>query len=458
MTTSSGLKWSSRFTFIMAAVGCAVGLGNIWRFPYSAGVNGGGAFVLVYLAAVILLALPLLMAELLVGRRGGASPPEAIAKVATESGRSGNWRWMGILLGGIGAIMVLSFYSVVGGWTLAYSFKMIAGQLQGISAENAQLVFNELTSSPGTLLAWFTLFIGLTIFISARGLHAGIERAVSLMMPALFLMLVAMVIYAAVVGDFGAALQFMFRPDFEKLNATIVLGAFGQAFFSVSVGITNVMAYGAYLERQTSLPQSSAIIVGADTLVAIFAGLAIFPIIFSYGLEPGAGPGLVFITLPFAFGQIPGGVLFGSIFFVLLFFAALTSSIAMMEPPVSWLTDATRLSRRAAALVSGSISFVLGLLAALSFNLLGNFHPLGAIPIFADKTFFALFDYFVTNLLMPVGGILIAVFAGWIVKRNFTAEELFGGRDGLAYRIWLFLLRFVAPVVLAYTLYDMATS
>jgi NSS family neurotransmitter:Na+ symporter len=157
MTTSSGLKWSSRFTFIMAAVGCAVGLGNIWRFPYSAGVNGGGAFVLVYLAAVILLALPLLMAELLVGRRGGASPPEAIAKVATESGRSGNWRWMGILLGGIGAIMVLSFYSVVGGWTLAYSFKMIAGQLQGISAENAQLVFNELTSSPGTLLAWFTL-------------------------------------------------------------------------------------------------------------------------------------------------------------------------------------------------------------------------------------------------------------------------------------------------------------
>jgi NSS family neurotransmitter:Na+ symporter len=458
MTTSSGLKWSSRFTFIMAAVGCAVGLGNIWRFPYSAGVNGGGAFVLVYLAAVILLALPLLMAELLVGRRGGASPPEAIAKVATESGRSGNWRWMGILLGGIGAIMVLSFYSVVGGWTLAYSFKMIAGQLQGISAENAQMVFNELTSSPGTLLAWFTLFIGLTIFISARGLHAGIERAVSLMMPALFLMLVAMVIYAAVVGDFGAALQFMFRPDFEKLNATIVLGAFGQAFFSVSVGITNVMAYGAYLERQTSLPQSSAIIVGADTLVAIFAGLAIFPIIFSYGLEPGAGPGLVFITLPFAFGQIPGGVLFGSIFFVLLFFAALTSSIAMMEPPVSWLTDATRLSRRAAALVSGSISFVLGLLAALSFNLLGDFHPLGAIPIFADKTFFALFDYFVTNLLMPVGGILIAVFAGWVVKRNFTAEELFGGQEAVAYRVWLFLLRFVAPVVLAYTLYDMATS
>lgn len=442
----------------MAAIGCSVGLGNIWRFPYSAGVNGGGAFVLVYLGAVIVLALPILMAELLIGRRGATSPPEAIAKVAAESGRSSNWRWMGILLGGIGAITVLAFYSVVGGWTLAYAFKMGAGQLQGISAENAGTVFKDLTSSPGTVLTWFTLFIGLTIFISTRGLHAGIERAVSLMMPALFLMLVAMVVYAAVVGDFGAALRFLFNPDFEKLNATIVLGAFGQAFFSVSVGITNLMAYGAYLERKTNLPQASVIIVGADTLVAILAGLAIFPIIFMYGLEPGAGPGLVFITLPFAFGQISGGLIFGAVFFVLLFFAALTSSIAMMEPPVSWLTDTTRLSRRSAALVSGGISFVLGLLAALSFNVLGDVHPLGAIPIFKDKTFFDLFDYFVTNILMPLGGILIAVFAGWVVKRQFTTDELFGGQDVLAYRLWLFLVRFVAPVLLAYVLFDMATS
>jgi neurotransmitter:Na+ symporter, NSS family len=458
MTTSSAVHWTSRFTFLMAAIGCSVGLGNIWRFPYSAGVNGGGAFVLVYFAAVIVLALPILMAELLIGRRGANSPPLAIATVATESGRSANWRWMGILLGGIGAITVLAFYSVVGGWTLAYTFKMGAGQFQGISAASAGLVFEDLTSSPAALLAWFTLFIGLTIFISARGLHAGVERATSLMMPALFLMLLAMVIYAAVVGDFAAALRFLFRPDFEKLNATIVLGAFGQAFFSVSVGITNLMAYGAYLEQKTRLPQASAIIAGADTLVAILAGLAIFPIIFAYGLEPGAGPGLVFITLPFAFGQIPGGHFFGAVFFVLLFFAALTSSIAMMEPPVSWLTGTTSLSRRSAALLSGSISFVLGVLAALSFNVLGDVHPLGAIPIFSNRTFFDLFDYFVTNLLMPSGGILIAVFAGWIVKRHFTADELFGGQNTLAYRIWLFLVRYLAPAVLAYVLFDMATS
>jgi NSS family neurotransmitter:Na+ symporter len=365
---------------------------------------------------------------------------------------------MGILLGGIGAITVLAFYSVVGGWTLAYSFKMIAGQLQGISAENAAMVFEDLTSNPGSLLAWFCLFIGLTIFISARGLHAGIERAVSLMMPALFLMLVAMVIYAAVVGDFGGALRFLFNPDFEKLNPTIVLGAFGQAFFSVSVGITNLMAYGAYIERKTHLPQASGIIVGADTLVAILAGLAIFPIILSHGLEPGAGPGLVFITLPFAFGQIPGGLVFGAVFFVLLFFAALTSSISMMEAPVAWLTETTGRSRRFAALLSGGISFVLGLLAALSFNVMADVHPLGAIPIFSEKTFFDLFDYFVTNLLMPLGGILVTVFAGWLVKRQFSVDELFDGQNILAYRVWLFLVRYLAPVVLAYVLFDMATS
>ncbi|MFQ5983835.1 MAG: hypothetical protein ACE5KS_10750 [Woeseiaceae bacterium] len=222
-------QWSSRFTFLLATIGCAVGLGNIWRFPYSAGVNGGGAFVLVYLAAVLLLALPLLMTELMIGRRGAASPPVAIATVARESGRSHNWRWMGILLGGLGAIMALAFYCVVGGWTIAYAFKMGVGQLQGVSAAEAGMIFDDLNTSPGSLLAWFTLFIGLTVFISTRGLHAGIERAVTLMMPALFLMLAAMVVYAAVVGDFGAALRFLFTPDFEKLNTTIVLGAFGQA-------------------------------------------------------------------------------------------------------------------------------------------------------------------------------------------------------------------------------------
>ena len=458
MATSSGLQWSSRLTFLMATVGCAVGLGNIWRFPYSAGVNGGGAFVLVYIGAVILLALPVLMAELLIGRRGAASPPEAIETVARESGRSGSWRWMGIILGGLGAVMALSFYAVVGGWTLAYVFKMAAGQLQGVDAATAGQIFDLLNATPESLLFWFTAFMGITVYISTRGLHAGIEKAVQFMMPALFVMLVAMVVYAFVVGDVGAAVNFLFKPDFEKLTATVILGAFGQAFFSVSVGITNVMAYGAYMQRQTNLPQSAVIIAGADTLVALLAGLAIFPLIFSFGLEPGAGPGLVFMSLPLAFGQMTGGLVFGTLFFLLLSFAALTSSIAMLEAPVSWLVDSTKLSRRSAALLAGGIAYVLGLLAALSFNVLSDVRPLGAISIFSDKTFFDLFDYFVTNILMPLGGLLIAVFAGWFMKKQFSADELATGETTIIYRSWSFLVRFFAPLILAYVFFDMATS
>jgi NSS family neurotransmitter:Na+ symporter len=300
--------------------------------------------------------------------------------------------------------------------------------------------------------------MAITVFISTRGLHAGIERAVNLMMPALFVMLVAMVIYAMVVGDVSSAVNFLFKPDFDKLNTTVVLGAFGQAFFSVSVGITNVMAYGAYMRKTTNLPQSAVIIAGADTLVALLAGLAIFPIIFSFGLQPGEGPGLVFMSLPLAFGQMPGGLIFGTLFFILLSFAALTSSIAMLEAPVSWLVDSTRLSRRSAALLAGGIAFTMSILAALSFNVLSDVHPLGAISIFSDKTFFALFDYFVTNLLMPLGGLLIAVFAGWIMKRKFSVDEFLGGEATFAYRSWLFLVRFVAPLLLAYVFLDMATS
>ena len=254
-------------------------------------------------------------------------------------------------------------------------------------------------------MPWVATFIATTVIISARGLHAGIESAVKFMMPALFLMLVAMVVYAAVVGDFSQAVSFLFTPDFSKMDSKVILAAFGQAFFSVSVGITNMMAYGSYMNRKTDLPRSAAIIVTADTTVALLAGLAIFPIVFMYGLEPAGGRGLVFLTLPIAFGQIPGGLIFGTLFFVLLFFAALTSSIGMLEPPVSWLSDATKLSRRKAAAIAGSIAFALSPLGALSFNVLSGFQPLGQSRIFEDKIVFDVFVYIVTQLVMPIGGI-----------------------------------------------------
>ena len=458
MTTSSGLHWSSRTAFLLASVGCAVGLGNIWLFPYQAGENGGGAFVIIYLAAIFGLALPVLLAEMMLGRRGGAAPPQGLANVARESGRSENWRWMGILLGGIGAMLALGFYCVVGGWTLAYAIKAAAGQLQQLDAASSAAMFSELSATPGSILPSFIAFTALTVFISSRGLHAGIEKAVKFMMPALFIMLVAMVIYAAFIGDFAAALRFLFAPDFSKITSEVVLAAFGTAFFSVSVGITNMMAYGSYVEKSTNLPRSAAIVVVADTTVALLAGLAIFPIVFMAGLEPAGGGGLAFQSLPIAFGQIPGGMIFGTLFFVLLFFAALTSSIGMLEPPVSWIADTFSYSRRKAAAIAGGIAFALSLMAALSFNVLSGFQPLGNLAIFEGKIVFEVFVYIVTQLVMPAGGILVTIFAGWVVHRKFSADEMYDGKEPLAYKVWLFIVRFVAPVLLALVLWDVATA
>jgi len=458
MTTSSGLHWSSRTAFLLAAVGCAVGLGNIWLFPYQAGANGGGAFVLIYIAAIFGLALPVLLAEMMMGRRGAAAPPQGLANVAKESGRSENWRWMGIVLGAGGALLALGFYCVVGGWTLAYAFKAASGQLQQLDGAQSGQLFADLSATPGSILPWFVAFTILTIYISSRGLHAGIERAVKFMMPALFVMLLAMVVYAAVVGDFGRAIQFLFQPDFSKITSKVVLAAFGTAFFSVSVGITNMMAYGSYIERSTNLPESAVLVVIADTIVAMLAGLAIFPIVFMAGIEPAGGGGLAFISLPVAFGQIPGGLIFGTVFFVLLFFAALTSSIGMLEPPVSWLRESFNISRRRAALIAGSVAFLLSLLAALSFNVLSDVRILGNLAVFADKSIFEVFVYIVTQVIMPTGGILVAIFAGWVMKRQFSAAELYGGNEPTVYKIWLFIVRYVAPVLLAFVLYDVATS
>ncbi|MEM7431115.1 MAG: sodium-dependent transporter [Pseudomonadota bacterium] len=454
--TGEHAQWSSRLAFLMAAVGCAVGMGNIWLFPYMAGSQGGGAFVLIYLAAMIGLALPVLLSELMMGRRGQAAPPQGLARIARESGRTENWRWVGILFGALGAILALGFYCVVGGWTLAYAFKAVTGALQQLDAESSKAVFNTMNGSPQGILPAFILFAFLTIFISSRGLKDGIERAVKFIMPALFVMLVGLVFYAAFVGDFGRAIEFLFAPDFSKVTGTVALGAIGTAFFSVSVGITNMMAYGSYISKDTNLPQSASIIVGADTFVALMAGLAIFPIVFMAGIEPGGGPGLVFEAFPIAFGSIPGGLIVGTVFFVLLFFAALTSSIGMMEPPVSWLQDQFKWSRQRAALTAGTVAFLLALSAALSLNIWSDVRPLGEVGVFAGKEIFSLFIYLVTQVIMPAGGIFVAFFVGWMIKKQYSADELYDGQEPPQFKLWLFIMRFVAPVLLTLVLYDVA--
>lgn len=449
--------WGSQWGFILAAMGSAIGLANIWRFPYAAGVSGGGAFVLIYLGAVLTLALPLLMAELLVGRRGQATPTLSIARVSAESGSSRAWSAMGYA-GLIAALLVFGFYSVVGGWALSYFVLTGSGSLYGMDAIGLKNTFAQFSGNPGLMLLAYTVFLGTTVAISSFGVQKGVERTVKLLLPILFVMLVLMVIYAAVTGEFLRALQFLFTPDFSTVTPTIVLDAFGQAFFSISVGLTNLMAYGAYMQRNSSIPRSSAVIIGADTLVALLAGMAIFPIIFAHGLEPAGGPGLVFETMPIVFGSVTGGSILGGLFFLLLCFAALTSALCMLETPVSWLVDQWSWRRRQATFAVGAFVWTLGLLCVFSFSLLSEVRPLGAIDYFSGMTFFDLFDFVVTRLLSPLIGAFIALYVGWAVSRKITMEELGAHVGSVAYRLWLLSVRFLVPAVLTVLCYTLVTA
>ncbi|HIF11320.1 MAG TPA: sodium-dependent transporter [Sneathiellales bacterium] len=436
--------WSSRFAFLLAAVGSAVGLGNIWKFPYVTGVNGGGAFVLVYVACVILVVIPILIGELLIGRRGGESPANSMAALAKDENRHSSWEILG-WLGIIAAFLILTFYSVIAGWALAYVLETAKGSFENIDATGSREIFDGLLADPLSLGLWHGLFMGITMFVVSRGVKKGLERAVTVMLPSLFVILLVLVGYAAIAGEFKRAFDFLFTTDFSKIDANVILIAVGQAFFSVSVGIGALMTYGAYLPRDVSIPKMSCVIAAADTLVAVLAGLAIFPIVFAYGLEPGEGPGLIFVTLPIAFGQMPGGTFIGTLFFVLLAFAALTSSISLLEPTVSRLVEQRDWKRVPVTICAGVAAWLVGLGSVFSFNNWADFTPLGIFPTFANKTVFDLLDYLATNILLPLGGMLIAIFAGWLMAKKSTLDEL-GLTDGPVYRVWRFLVRFVSPV------------
>jgi neurotransmitter:Na+ symporter, NSS family len=439
-TTSIHGMWSSRLAFILAATGSAVGLGNIWRFPYTAGEYGGGAFVLVYLLCVAAIGVPIMMAEIMLGRRGRQSPINSMRALAREEGASPLWQllgWVGILSG----FLILSFYSVIAGWTLAYVFRAAGGLFSGVDAAGSEAMFNALVADPERLLAWHTVFMVMTALIVARGVSSGLEQAVRWLMPALFVLLVVMVLYAAQAGEFRAGLAYLFYPDFAKLGARFgeaVLSAMGQAFFSLSLGMGAIMIYGSYLNSRASIGQNVGIIAGMDTLVALLAGMAIFPIVFANGLEPGSGPGLIFQTLPIAFGQMPGGSLFGALFFVLLVFAAWTSAISLLEPMVAWLVENRGLSRPRAAALAAAAVWLLGIACLLSLNLWSDITILG-------RGFLVLFNDLTANVLLPLGGVAIAIFAGWIMRRASSADELGLAGDGLWYLVWLVLVQFVAP-------------
>ena len=447
MVDNKSENWSGRFAFILASVGAAVGLGNIWKFPYTLGNSGGSAFVLIYVIAILLVATPIMLSEMIIGRHARQSAPSAMRKVALEGGGSAYWQivgWMGLAA----LLLVLSFYSVIAGWTIAYLVKSISGGLSGLSAEEVGRDFGAFLHRPGYMILWHLLFTATTVWIVSRGVRLGIERLVRVLMPVLFITLIALVVYSGVTGDFSRAVSFLFSADLSKVTPAVVLAAVGQAFFSVNVGVGAVLTYSAYLPSDVNLFRSAIAVSVGDTLVALLAGLAIFPIVFAYGLNPGEGPGLIFVTLSTAFAAMPGGIVVATLFFAMLLFAALTSSISMLETMTARACEVRGLARPKAAAAIGVVTFFLGLITVLSFSSWENVFPLGSIAIFEGKTPFDLIDYLVSNILMPLGGMLYALFAGWWISRKTQVAEL-GVGDGVIFKLWLVLARVIAPLAIA---------
>ena len=445
--TSIHGQWSSRWIFILAATGSAVGLGNIWRFPYLTGENGGGAFVLVYLFCVVMMGIPIMMAEILLGRRGRKSPVNTMHTLAIEEGLNPNWRFLG-WLGVIAGFIILSYYSVIAGWTIAFIFKTGMGDFIGLNAEQTTSIFNELISNPYILLFWHTIFMFLTIYVVSKGVKSGLEKAVKFLMPALFILLLVMVGYAITTEKFLDGLSYLFIPNFDSLVdknlfSDVFLPALGQAFFSLSIGMGAIMIYGSYLSKDSSITFNCFVIALADTGVAILAGIAIFPIVFTYGLEPAGGPGLIFISLPIAFGQMPFGTFFGCLFFILLMFAAWTSSISLLEPAVSWMVENKNMTRNRSAYIAGFIAWFLGLFTVLSFNHWKfEFSFAGMVK---ENGIFDIFDILTSNIMLPLGGVLVAIFASWLMSRASTVDEL-GLGDSITYKVWRFVVRYIAPL------------
>lgn len=420
-------EWGSRIGFILAAVGSTVGLGNFWRFPYLAGEYGGSSFIIIYILCVAFLCLPLLMAEYAMGRKSGMSAVEGAHSLARAESQSKYWglvAWIGT----VASFFILTFYAVISSWVLSYIPQAVSGAFEGIDAAGSRANFEATIENRPMVLVLLALFILAHIVVVARGVKSGLERVNLILMPLFFIMLLGMVGFALVEGDAGAAADFILTPDFSQTGLPTVLAAMGQAFFSVGVGLGLMMTYGAYLPRDTDIPNVSVTIALSNTLVALVAAFAVFPIVFAAGLSPAQGPELFFVTLPIAFGQMPGGEIIGGVFFTLALFAAFTSSISLMEVAVSWLEEKQGVTRAGAAVGIGFAVFMIG-----------------AGYVFSTE-YIAFMEFVTGSLMLPLGGLLIAVFAGWALSREMLISEL---GDGRVMNVWRFMVRWVAPPLIA---------
>ena len=430
-------QWSSKWAFILAATGAAVGLGNVWRFPYMAGVNGGSAFVAIYLLCVVLIGLPIMVAEILIGRRGRRNPVDSLAVVAQDNGHSPRWGLLG-WWGALALLLVLSFYSVVSGWCIAYLFRSVSGQFTHLNPTQIGHVWQRFLTNPWRLLGWHTLFMTLTMGVIVCGVQQGLERATKIMMPLLYVILIVLVIYAGTVGNFAQAAHFLFDFNLHKITTSVVISAMGHAFFSLALGAGAMLMYGAYVPKKVNITSAVTIVAGLDVLVAILSGLAIFPLVFAYHLAPASGPGLMFETLPIAFAHMNGGAFIGGLFFILLIFAAWTSSINLAEPLIAITMARLKVKRAVAALIIGLLAWLLGIGSLLSFNVWQHIKFFHVFSVFDAATAIP------TDIILPIGGLGFALFAGWIMKKRATRSELSLTRPFI-YHAWRFLVRYVAP-------------
>ena len=443
-------QWSSRRGFLLAAIGFSVGLGNIWRFPYVVGENGGSAFVIIYLLCAFAIGLPLLVTELAIGRLGKSDPAGSYRAVAKRGGQSTAWGAVGTLA--IACVfVVLSFYTVLSGWTFDYFVRGVTGTFNTLDAESSTAMFAGLMNNPWRLLFWHTVVNLFVIVIIRRGVQRGVEQAANVLMPILFGAMILMVIYSAVVGDVGSAVDFLLRPDFTKVTPKIIMIAIGQAFFSVGVAMATMITFGSYLPEHISIPKSSVIIILADTGVALMAGFVIFPLVFEFGLAPSEGAGLIFQTLPLAFGQMAGGQLFGAVFFLLLIVAALSSCLGGAEAVVSWVDEKWSIPREKGILYFVGSIWLIGITTIMSLGEWSDFYPLSFVPALAEETIFDLLEWFAANILLLIGAALTSIFFGWLVPKKTKLEGL-GIRDGVFYTYVNTMMRYVIPPILVVAL------
>jgi neurotransmitter:Na+ symporter, NSS family len=438
MTQHRG-AWKNRWTFMLATAGSAIGLGNIWKLPYMIGVNGGSAFVLVFIVCILFVGIPLMMTEILLGRRAQQNPLNAMQTLAKEANSSSRWRYIGGM-GMLAGVLILGFYSVIGGWVLTYISYSAQNSFSGITAAQSSENFAALLASPFTLFFWHTIFMMMTMGVVAKGVNSGLEKANNFLIPALFAILLILLGYSMSVGDIGTAANFMFKPDFSKITPVAVLSALGHAFFSLSLGMGSVMVYGSYLKRDVSIARTTIYIALLDTTLGLLVGLAIYSLVFANHLEPNAGPGLIFQTLPIAFGHMPWGNLIGTLFFMLVGFAAWTSAISLVEPTIAWIVENTQIKRFHACLMLGIIIWLIGISVLLSFNLWKDVKIIFGLGIFDTL------DKLTSTIFLPLGGLLMALFAGYFMKKHHVQEEL--DLNNTSFSLWKTANNYIAPIAI----------